>query len=442
MEIPAVIVIISVIQLLFFIISVYIMVYLHLGRRHPLSVSEVLLAVMQAAMLVFLIKYFTGQISIISTVAEGEILLYSAQGILILLLFIRYARLLNRVLSSQRDSLTPQSIRETIDHMPGGICFAATNGRPILTNLRMNELIFTLTNRTIINVHKVWEDLVRADFTNGCKKAGMPPMQPGNDYDSADDSVFVALPNNSIWRFSKTLLTDSEPYYIQLEAAEITELYYLSNELFDNNARLAEQNERQRNLFANIVDINQEKEILSTKMKIHDDFGRSILTTRQHLANGTVKENITELVNVWMNAVKNMEDYAHIDTDSESSPEIELRKAAEMIGCHIDFIGDRPVNRKTALLFYAAVREALTNAVVHAKADRLIVSIRPCEHGYHVEILDNGISQVSSLTEGNGLSNLRRRLEQEGATLHIKCDDGVVMIIELPYTSTQDATAQ
>ena len=35
-------------------------------------------------------------------------------------------------------------------------------------------------------------------------------------------------------------------------------------------------------------------------------------------------------------------------------------------------------------------------------------------------------------TEGSGLSNLRMRLEQEGASLHVKCEDGVVLIVELP----------
>lgn len=109
-----------------------------------------------------------------------------------------------------------------------------------------------------------------------------------------------------------------------------------------------------------------------------------------------------------------------------------MQRAAEMIGCRIDFHGERPVHRKTALLFYAMVREALTNAVMHANADRLSVTISPAGRGYHVEILDNGNLQVSGLTEGSGLSNLRKRLEREGATLEIRCGDRVILIAELP----------
>ena len=441
MQIPIGIIIISIFQLLFFIVSVYFMIFLHLGNRNAITIPEVLFAMAQAAILVLLIKYYNSQTTLFPAWSGGENLVYIVNGTLLFLLIICYSRLLRKALASRRDSLTSHSIRETIDYLPGGICFATPNGRPVLTNRRMNELIFTLTNRTILNVHTVWEDLRRPDFANGCRKAELLPMPPGPVDNNAADSMFFILPDSSIWRFSKVVLTDSTPHYIQLDAAEVTELYYLSKELFDNNARLTEQYARQRSLLENIVEINHEKEILSTKMRIHDDLGRSILTTRQHLANGTVTENLPALANVWINAINKMEEYAHINEDSEVSPEIELLRAAEMIGCHIDFHGDRPENRKTALLFYAAVREALTNAVMHAKADRLFVRIWPEMYGYHVEISDNGTKQSSSITEGNGLGTLRRRLEREGADLQIKSEGGVSLIIELPYSSIQEETA-
>ena len=469
MQMPAGIVAISVIQWLIFIASIYLLVFLHMSFKDPLNAFEVIFTAMQTANLVLLAKCLTGRDSIMHAGAGSGSLLYAVQVALILLLIIRFARLLRKALARRRNSLTPQSIRETIDFLPGGICFAAPNGKPILTNRRMNELIYMLNNRTVLDVHAVWEELQHIDAINGCEKleklsmpsrpdsaplssaaplsggklndsspedaphpfCGEEPLSPGLVDDMAD-SLFFKFPDSSIWRFRKAVLTDSEPNYIQLDAAEITELYRYSKELYDNNLLLAGQYERQRSLLANIVEINHEKEILSTKMRIHDDLGRSILATKQHLANGTVTENTPILAKVWMNAVRSMEDYTNIHADNELSPEIELRRAADMIGCRIDFRGDRPSQRKTALLFYAAVREALTNAVMHAKADRLIVDTKPGEHGYHVEISDNGTSQVSSVIEGSGLGNLRRRLEQEGAALHIKCGGGVALIIELP----------
>lgn len=81
---------------------------------------------------------------------------------------------------------------------------------------------------------------------------------------------------------------------------------------------------------------------------------------------------------------------------------------------------------------YAAIREALTNAVRHVNATELMVKIEQDEKSYHIEISDNGSVSVSSITEGNGLSALRQRLEQEGASLKVLCDNSVSLIIDIP----------
>ena len=82
---------------------------------------------------------------------------------------------------------------------------------------------------------------------------------------------------------------------------------------------------------------------------------------------------------------------------------------------------------------YAAIREALTNAVRHAEATELTVKIEQDEKRYHIEIFDNGSVSVSSITEGNGLSALRQRLEQEGASLKVLCDNSVSLIVDIPF---------
>jgi len=217
-----------------------------------------------------------------------------------------------------------------------------------------------------------------------------------------------------------------------MEATDITDLYNYSRKLYENNQRLAMQFERQKSLLENIVDINREKEILATKMRIHDDLGRSIITTKQHLWNQTLSGNIPHLAEIWNNTIRNLADFTQISGDADVSPEIELLHAADIIGCRINFFGERPSNRKTALLLYASVREALTNAVKHAKADQLNVVINPTDQGYDVEISDNGVTPVESITEGSGLSNLRKRLEQEGATLLVKCGNRVDLKVQLP----------
>jgi hypothetical protein len=375
-------------------------------------------------------------------------LLFIGEGIFILLLLARFIWLLRKTRLCRQDLLATRSIRETIDYLPGGICFATPNGRPVLTNRRMNELIYRLTGHTIMNARLTWEELRRFNRANGCAKLDEPWLHQARIDETAAESVSFALPDGSIWRFRREELTDRLPHYVQLEATDISDLYRHSKELYENRQRLSEQYQRRRNLLTNIVEINHRKEILHAKMRIHDDMGRSILTTKQHLLNRTFEENIPYLAEIWNYTIRSLEDFPQTAADAEISSESELQRAAEMIGCRIDFHGKRPVGRKTLLLLYAAVRAALTNAVMHANANQVGVTIRPTERGYHVEISDNGTAAVSSVTEGSGLGDLRRRLEQEGAALHVQVNraDGVVLIVELPSerkdTSVQEGNSK
>ena len=456
MQVSVNILIISPLQLLLLIAAVNMTVFMHSRYKTRFSATDMLLLIIQAANLVFLLQDLKGR-GMFNTLAAGnDSLILITQVLLIVLILGRFIWVLRRAPSRRRDLLTPQSIRETIDYLPGGISISSPKGKPVLTNYRMNQLIFQLTGHTIVNACAVWEDLSQAESKNGCLRLNefrlfeireqLPPAQNHSSNahsdencinveqagEYVDDSVYFLLPDDRIWRFRKDELTDRTPHYIQLEATDITDLYNYSKELYENNERLKEQYIRQQSLLTNIVQINHEKEILSTKMRIHDDLGRSILITKQHLSNKTLSDNIPHLAEIWNNTIRNLIDFTHVSAEEDNSPEIELRKAADMVGCHIEFHGDRLSNRKTMLLFYAAVREALSNAVMHAGADRLIVSAVSTDRGYHVEISDNGTKPVYSVAEGNGLSNLRKKLEREGGALKVSCTDGVVLIIDLP----------
>lgn len=415
---------IGALQLLLFIAAVYIASSLRMYNVR-FSGIDILILIVQTANLIMLLQ------SVLKYEGSYALLLI-AQGIIICSLSLRFIWLLRRRSEYRRKRLMPPSIREAIDYLPGGICFANPNGMPILTNCKMNELLYRLTGHTMMDAQLTWNELYAIDSARDCKRLDEPWITRDYVGDIAGDGIFFSFPDGSVWRFQREELKDNNPHYIQLEATDISELYRYSKELYENNLRLSEQYERQQRLLANIVEINHEKEILSMKMRIHDDLGRSILTTKQHLLSGTIFENTSVLTELWNTTIRCLEDYTQAYLDAGDSPEVELQKAADMIGCRINFYGERPVGRKTTLLFYAAVREGLANAVRHAAADELSVAIKPTVRGYHIEISDNGKNSMPPLVEGNGLSNLRRKLEQNGATFDIKYNDGVVLIVELP----------
>ena len=430
MRIPMGIICIGIIQLVLLIVSAHIISVSLLSLHSRLLAADALLMVAQAANLVLLMQRINSYAGAFQEKDGGRLAVI--QVVLLAAQLARLIWLLHNMQENHRKLKTPGSIREAVDYLPGGICFSTPSGRTVLSNYKINNLSYQLTGRTVINALTLWDELQRLDAANGCVKLYEPWIDNAKSGEDEVNRLVFLFPDRSIWLFRKEELSEQAPHYIQLEVTDITELYRYSKELYDNNQRLAEQSKRQQDLLDNIVEINREAEILAMKMKIHDELGQSILATKQHLSGGTLPEYSSYLNDMWNDTIRRLSDFTRFDSGETVSPEIELRKAADMIGCHINIEGDKPKRRRATLLFYAMVREALTNAVRHSNATMLDVIITPEARGYCVVISDNGSTQVSSVSEGNGLGNLRNRLEQEGATLKVVCADGVTLVAKFP----------
>lgn len=323
-------------------------------------------------------------------------------------------------------------IKKAIDSYPGGICFSALDGRVILVNEKMNKLILELTGHTILNAKVAWEEL--KTFANNGKAEKLTqswlPKDTNNENESTHQQLFFRFSDNSVWRFELRFLDSNT---VQIEAAEITELYQISEELYENTIRLRQMQKRQKALLDSIVEVNLNKEILAAKMHIHDELGRCLLATTKAMTEDSLAENADMLRKSWNSTIRDFSNISTVWTVPDSSLQSELMQVAELIGCKVIFSGKQPTQRKALQLLYAAIREALTNAVRHADATELTVKIKQDRQRYHIEISDNGGVSVSSITEGNGLSALRQRLEQEGATLKVLCDNSVSLLVDIPF---------
>ena len=330
-----------------------------------------------------------------------------------------------------KKNMSAKMIKKAIDSYPGGICFSALDGRVVLVNEKMNKLMLELTGHTILNAKAAWEELTNFANNGKAEKLGQSwlPKDLNNENGNIHHQLFFRFSDSSVWRFELRVLDSNT---VQIEAAEITELYRLSEELYENTIRLQEMQERQKALLDSIVEINLNKEILAAKMHIHDELGHCLLATTKAITEDSLAENANVLRENWNSIIRDFSNISTVWTIPDSSLQSELMQVAELIGCKVIFLGEQPKSRKTLQLLYAAIREALTNAVRHADATELMVKIEQRKERYHIEISDNGSVSVSSITEGNGLSALRQRLEQEGTSLKVLCDNSVSLIIDIP----------
>ena len=321
-----------------------------------------------------------------------------------------------------------KSVREAIDFYPGGLCFSELSGIPILVNQQMNTLIETLTGHTVLDAVTAWNELQAVSTKNGCIRLDKPWLKTEYFHDDENTLVF-AFPDDHIWQFRKQLIADNG--IIQIEAAEITQLYHISEELYNNNIRLKQMQKRQEKLLDDIVQINRDRELLRTKMRIHDDLGYCLVASKKALTSDEITDEVySELLSGWEKAICGMTNVPKQNRDV--SPEAELQKVAALVGCQIIFIGEQPKEKNALLLMYSAIREALTNAVRHAGANRLTVDIQREKQWYHVQISSNGRPADGEITESGGLKSLRRSLEAQGAKLSYLYQNGVVLVIDLP----------
>lgn len=320
-----------------------------------------------------------------------------------------------------------RAVKEAIDSYPGGLCFSAEGGRPILVNKMMNTLINSLTGHTVLNADIMWDEISSLSDKNGCKKLNDSWLDSGQTADSKSNLIF-RFPDERIWHFRRQLLNNGNMLTIQTEASEITDLYAVSRELYENNLMLDALRKRQEALLENIVEINREKELLDAKMRIHDELGRCLVAAKKYInTKETSDEEYNRLIKSWSQAISDMHSVPMQGMTTPGGDELD--KAAELVGCRITYIGKIPESRRVSLLIYSSIREALTNAVRHGGANEITVNISDSDSSYHVVISNNGKQPLNRITEGGGLRNLRSLLEQEGAELTFRYGNFALDII-------------
>lgn len=299
----------------------------------------------------------------------------------------------------EQNSITRSSVKESLDWLNTGLCFAYKNGMVMLINHRMNNLSHTIFGRDLQNANAFWENL-----KGGETQAGVMRLSMG-----ANPSF--RLPDQTVWTFAREVIEG----ITQLTAAETTKLNKLTEELKEKNAELSVMNYRLRKYGENVDELTREKERLETKARIHRELGQALLLTRRYLQGES--NNTQELLNVLNRTI------AMLRLESESPKNDEpldmLMKAAHSVGIEICITGQMPEQEDANRLFFEAATEALTNAVRHADAKKLCIAFSEDDSSYSVCFMNDGKQPQNKIVEGGGLGSLRQKTEQIGGTMEV-----------------------
>jgi hypothetical protein len=311
--------------------------------------------------------------------------------------------LLRGVQRWQEHHITATSVKEGVDSLPTGLLYFWNDGRIKLVNRRMMEIARRLTGLSLQDGNQ---------FLARLQEGQQEKKEP-----------ILTFPDGKVWSFYHREATLESETLNEVIAVDISEEYRLREELAEENRRLASMNQRLHKLNDMIGEITVEKETLATKIRIHDETGRTMLATRRYLEGEETGMTLQELLGMWERIVS----LAPAPNDAEHTEDVtgDLYQAAEAIGIRLDLIGEAGTRQEQKLLL-AGARECLTNAYRHAQATELTIRIEHTGPGEGspgqtvISYTNDGLAPAGPVREGGGLSSLRRIVESEGAEMVIE----------------------
>lgn len=314
----------------------------------------------------------------------------------------------------RRTETSGNMIQESLDNFPGGIAFFDKKGLPKLINRRMYALNLALAERDIQSVQELWDAL----------------QSPSGTVRKLDSSMYQ-FPDGSVWKFSETrITTKTGEVFTQFLAGDVTQICETGQALERENERLREVADSLKELSQNILTITREEEILAMKMRVHDELGYNVLATHRLLTMGIDSGEEKELLRRWNQTLALLQ--AEGSTVSENKWMEQLEERAKMLGLCIHYNGRFPSSSKVYPLIAAALQECMTNCVRHGNATELTAAFEEQENAYIVTITNNGNTPRTDITEGGGLSSLRKRLEGCGGKMTVCTSSCFSLVCMIP----------
>lgn len=321
----------------------------------------------------------------------------------------------------RRERIGRASIKESLDNLPSGICFADQSGLVILSNKQMYRLCYTLMGMDLQHISELLDALEKPQAS--IQSVG------------ADTNVY-RFPEGKVWKFTQSSITDADGNaYTQVLAVDVTALYEKGDELEQENRRLEEVNARARNLYAQLDDIVREEENFAVKTHVHDEMGELLGLTRNMLTQRELPpERLKALGKRWEHIGDTLGAVGKQDGDAFDSDKTlaELTERIAGIGVALHVRGEFPQKSGAAYLLTAAVRECAINTVRHAKGSEMTVELTKTPHALTASITNDGLTPAGEVVEGGGLSALRRRIEGAGGSMQVESTPRFRLVITLP----------
>ena len=307
-------------------------------------------------------------------------------------------------------------IKESFDNLPMALGFFNSRGIACLVNRRMLLVSTQLLGSSVQTLSEL-ERVLESPPDTVAQLGTQPPT--------------YRFPDGSILRFTREVIQDAEDsQYTQVTASDVTELVRQQYALAAENQRLEDANKRLRQLMERMPEIVREEEILTMKMRVHDDIGHSILAARRALLQETDLSTIQENAAIWEKSISLLHRANGMpEPDDVLDYAISRGKA---LGVQVILEGALPTAVQNRKLLALAMSECVTNCVRHAGGTELYVRLRCAGNTLTVTITNNGAIPGETIREGGGLSALRRKISAAGGHMTVYSRPRFALVVTLP----------
>lgn len=302
----------------------------------------------------------------------------------------------------RRNHLSRNSIKESLDSMPYGICCYYESGMPRLVNREMQQISEGLLGERLTNAAVFWEQIRSEQQTAHAVR--LP------DYSNPT----WLLDGGKVLSFTREKISYKKGFLYELLATDVTEEYEKTRQLSVDNEHMRVVTDKLREYSKNVTRLTIEKEVLETKARMHSELGQTLVATRRYLAVQDIDEK--ELLEMWKRNIKLLkrEGSSVMPEDYES-----LRESANQLGIAITMPDELPEDEAVREVILAAGNECITNTYKYAESKALVMNVEYENNRCILRIWNEGDVPAEEIREKGGLCNLRRMIENKGGTMNI-----------------------
>ena len=329
------------------------------------------------------------------------------------MLFIRWIR------KRQKEEIGKNSIKESLDNLPDGVCFSQLDGTPLLVNRTMQELSYAVFGKWLVNdvacAEAIRENRIKP-------RAAILQRDP-----------LVIRSNQKTWLIQVIFHGDVK----ETLAYDITLKWALYEEIKKKNVEIQQRNAHLKSYQKRVSEYTRQKEILQAKINIHDKIGQSLIYFKHYLEKEEkTKEDQDRLLRLWRESLLVLEEKS--DSPKVDSAWKKLVSTARAIGVEIHLGGTLPTEKKELSVFVDIVHETLNNAIRHGEANNLDITLEEEDRMVRCTIRNDGAPPEEPIREKGGLKNIRERITLYGGEMSVFAKPYFTLALSWPKGESND----